>query len=616
MSSVVRQEAEHRADIDGLRALAVIPVLLFHAELPGFAGGYVGVDIFFVISGYLITRIVLRDLSAGRFSLMTFLERRVRRILPALYAVMAACVVPAWFLMLADDFENFGQSLFATAVSANNVLLWFTSGYWGIAAEFKPLLHTWSLGVEEQFYLVYPLMLLVLARRPRKETLVCMMLAWTCSLLSAQWLLASAPSAVFLLLPFRTFELLTGGILAWWESCRPGNEGKAFPRIAAPLCWAGLVAIALSVALFDGSSAVPGYAALLPVAGATLLIACGSNSSPVNKLLSMRPVVGVGAISYSLYLWHQPLLAFFRIASPEPPSKFALLVVVGLSFPLAWASWQWVEQPLRNRRRLSRRALFASAAAVGLVLGGVGLTIDRQDGFPGRVPGIAPDGGGGRRVTREMYVDRIFSYLDRPFTDSAKTHVLVLGNSFARDFINCAIENGYMQEAETCYLPVNNRGDFGCFSGADAISPQIRTRLTGADVVVLVQGDVPTFNTACWDEDLRLLREAGAKRVVMVGTKNFGWNPNAIMFMGDEARLAYRPRVKEEVWNWNDNDRRNVPSDSFVDILGMIADADRTVPLLTPNGEVMSEDSRHFTKPGARFVGELLFAHPALADLR
>ena len=616
MSVTALHGAEHRADIDGLRALAVIPVLLFHAEIPGFTGGYVGVDVFFVISGYLITRIILRDLSAGRFSMAMFLERRVRRILPALYVVMAACILPAWFLMLAADFENFGQSLFATAVSANNVLLWLTSGYWGIASEFKPLLHTWSLGVEEQFYLVYPLLLLVLFRRPRPVTATVMVLAWVASLLSAQWLLAEAPSAVFLLLPFRTFELLTGGFLAWLETAHPGLEGRACGRLASPLCWAGLVAIGFSVAMFDGNSAVPGYTALLPVGGAAAILACGNAPSAANKLLSFRPAVWVGAISYSLYLWHQPLLAFLRIVSPEPPSKLALLSVVGLSVPLAWASWRWVEQPFRNRQRLSRGVLFVTAAAVGVLFGGFGLLIDSQDGFPGRVPGLAPDGGGGRRVTREMYVDRIFSYLDRPFSDQGKPHVLVLGNSFARDFINCAIENGYMRGAETCYLPVNNRGDFGCFGDGDAVSPQIRARLAGADIVILVQGDVPTFDTACWDADLALLRAAGARRVILVGTKDFGWNPNAIMCMGDEDRLAFRPRVRDEVFGWNEQDRRNVPADSFVDMLGMLADEGRTVPLFTPGGELISEDGRHFTKPGAKFVGELLFAHPALKDLR
>lgn len=260
--------------------------------------------------------------------------------------------------------------------------------------------------------------------------------------------------------------------------------------------------------------------------------------------------------------------------------------------------------------------MFLLAILFGVALGGVGLVIDHEGGFPNRVPGMTSDGGGGRRITREMYVDRIFQYTDRSFVDPAKPNVLVLGNSFGRDFINSAIENGYMTHVETCYLPVNNRGDFGCFAGADAVSAQIRGRLIEADVVVLVQGDTPTFNTACWDHDLSLLKSLGAKRVILVGTKNFGWNPNAIMSMGESGRHNYRPRVKGEVWQWNDVDRHNVPPDSFVDVIGMVADDAHTVPIFTTTGQLISEDGRHFTKPGAKYFGQLLFQHPALKDLR
>jgi peptidoglycan/LPS O-acetylase OafA/YrhL len=616
MSAEVHRETSYRPDIDGLRALAVVPVLLFHAEVPGFSGGFVGVDIFFVISGYLITRIILRDLSLERFSMLSFIERRVRRILPALYIVMVACIPAAWFLMLADDFENFGQSTLATVVSANNVLLWLTSGYWGMSSEFKPLLHTWSLGVEEQFYLGYPLLLLVLSKFRRSATAWVIAAVWIASIVSAQVLLDRAPSAVFLLLPFRMFELLTGALLAWWEIGRPGSEGRAVPRGASWLCMAGFTAICTSVVCFDDTSAVPGYAALLPVAGAAVLIACGNNKSPVRLLLVCKPVVGLGVISYSLYLWHQPLIAFFRMSCPNPPSPFVQALVALAAIPLAWASCRWVEKPFRDPRYFSRKAVFLLAILFGVALGGVGLVIDHEGGFPNRVPGMTSDGGGGRRITREMYVDRIFQYTDRSFVDPAKPNVLVLGNSFGRDFINSAIENGYMTHVETCYLPVNNRGDFGCFAGADAVSAQIRGRLIEADIVVLVQGDTPTFNTACWDHDLSLLKSLGAKRVILVGTKNFGWNPNAIMSMGESGRHNYRPRVKDEVWQWNDADRHNVPPDSFVDVIGMVADDAHTVPIFTTTGQLISEDGRHFTKPGAKYFGQLLFQHPALKDLR
>ena len=607
----------YRPDIDGLRALAVTPVLGFHAGIPGFSGGFIGVDIFFVISGYLISRIILRDIAIGNFSMVTFAERRIRRILPALYAMMAACLVPAWFLMLPDDFENFGQSLAATALSANNILLYLTSGYWGVTTEFKPLLHTWSLGLEEQFYVGYPLLLVLLSRLRKSWTAWVIALIAAASLIMAQMCLPSMQTAVFLLLPFRMFELLTGAGLAWLEA--NGGYRLATGCGLSPILVsnAGLLAIAASVILLKESSSVPGVAALIPISGAAALIACGPAVTPVGRLLAWQPLVTIGTISYSLYLWHQPLLAFYRVTCTTPPTPAVLSLVVLTAVPLAWASWKWVETPFRHSKRISRPSVFVLAAVSTTAFVGIGIIIDVKAGFPSRVPGVGSSlDAGGRWVAREMYVDRMYKYMEGDFVDPERLNILVLGNSFARDFLNCAIENDYMTRYEVRYVPVDHPGDLRYLTSETAVSTRMRALLSKSDVVILVQGDLQIFDPGSWETDSRTLCELGAKEIIVVGTKNFGWNPNAIMFMSERTRQSYRPSVEDDVWMRNEVDVRQFPSDVFVNVLGMLADDQRSVPLFTPSGKLISEDGRHLTIHGAKFLGELIFRDSPLTPFR
>ncbi|NBC20891.1 MAG: acyltransferase family protein [Alphaproteobacteria bacterium] len=300
---------KYRPEIDGLRALALVPVVLFHAGYACFAGGYVGVDVFFVISGYLITSILDREMSAGTFSLADSYERRARRILPALWLVCLACIPFAWGLMTPEHLAEFAQSLVAVALFVSNVLFWQQSGYFDTAAELTPLLQTWSLAVEEPFYIVYLQALLVILPRSRRLTIVFLALACLASLLLAIWGARHAPHANYFLLPSRGFELGAGALLALTLGThRPGG-----PRLRAAASLAGLLLILAGVVLLDSQTPFPGLAALLPVAGTGAIIAFSSPCDPVGRLLSLRPVVLVGLVSYSFYLWHQPVFVFARL---------------------------------------------------------------------------------------------------------------------------------------------------------------------------------------------------------------------------------------------------------------------------------------------------------------
>lgn len=370
----------HRRAIDGLRALAILPVVLYHAGLPGVASGFVGVDIFFVISGYLITGLLLQDLAAGRFSLVAFYERRARRILPALFVVCAACLPAAWFLLLPEARKEFAQSLIGVGTFLSNLLFMRKSGYFDIAAELKPLLHTWSLAVEEQFYLLFPLLLLAAWRHARAR-LTLIIAALALGSLGLAWQLGQRdPHAAFYLLPTRAWELLLGAFAAALHQRCP-HALAARDRVRDLLCAGGLLAILLGLTL-PAQASFPAPAALLATGGTVLLLLFANDRSPVGRLLGLPPLVGIGLISYSLYLWHQPLFAFARHwpGSPPQPPVFVLLGL--LAVLLAWASWAWVEQPWRARRRFSRRQVFIAAALGTCGLLGLGALGHLAQGFP------------------------------------------------------------------------------------------------------------------------------------------------------------------------------------------------------------------------------------------
>ncbi|WP_237054917.1 acyltransferase family protein [Microbulbifer sediminum] len=375
----------YRRDIDGLRALAVLPVVFAHAGLPGFSGGYVGVDVFFVISGYLITGILVREIRQGSFSLANFYERRARRILPALFAMLTACTLASWFVLPPDLLEGYARSLLSTILFASNIWFWRNSGdYFGASAEWEPLLHTWSLAVEEQFYVFFPLLLCLLARRNGRILAVVAGLSFA-SLGASAWATQALPFANYFLTPTRIWELGLGALLAM--GAIPHCRRRVVLELAAA---AGLAAIAYSVVAYDEATPFPGLAALLPCGGAVALIWAGGQQRVLAaRLLSLPVFVGVGLVSYSLYLWHWPVLVFTRFAlgGAELPLLSALLAV-GLAAILAYLSWRWVEKPFRRRggRWDSRRAIGRAAGAAALVLVLAAVTINSGKGFPGRLP--------------------------------------------------------------------------------------------------------------------------------------------------------------------------------------------------------------------------------------
>ena len=357
-----KSDSLYRPEIDGLRAIAVLAVVLFHAGVPYIDGGFLGVDVFFVISGFLITAIIRREVAAGTFSVGSFYERRAKRIIPALGVVLLACLPFAWLWMLPTELEGFSESVVATIFFVSNFFFWQGTDYFATAGEVKPLLHTWSLAVEEQYYALYPLFALGLLRFGSRVFAVGIVVALLMSLGFSEWAWRYAPDANFYLLPSRAWELLAGGLATFVATSRSRYVNDL-------LAFLGLVTILAAIALFGAATPFPSLWGLLPVAGTCLVLAFSSRSSVTGYVLSLPPLVLIGGLSYSLYLWHQPVFAFARIRLLGEPSWQMMVCLLALCFLLSLLSWRLVENPVRavQLKLPQMRTLFAASLVVLLL---------------------------------------------------------------------------------------------------------------------------------------------------------------------------------------------------------------------------------------------------------
>ncbi|HEY1962886.1 MAG TPA: acyltransferase family protein, partial [Rhizomicrobium sp.] len=374
-------KSHYRPDIDGLRALAVLAVVLFHYHVSGFRGGFVGVDVFFVISGFLITGLIHTEMREGRFSLRQFYERRIRRIFPGLFALLIAAIVAAGLIFFPNSLARFGRSLLATAFFGANFEFWREAGYFDVAADQKPLLHLWSIAVEEQFYLIFPALLLLLGASSKRRLLAVVGLIFVASLGFSIWSARHAPGAGYYLLPSRMWELMLGALLAL------GAVKAPQPRVAREtISFVGLALISIGIIVYSRHTPFPGAAALAPCVGTALVIAAGE-SAAFNRMLSVRPVVFVGLISYSLYLWHWPLYVFARAVLVHPLTPAETVVLIALSLALAILSWRYIEQPVRSRSfRWPRPALFGGAVGAMAMAAACAVLILNTRGLPQRFP--------------------------------------------------------------------------------------------------------------------------------------------------------------------------------------------------------------------------------------
>lgn len=370
----------YRPEIDGLRAVAVLIVILFHAGFELFSGGFVGVDVFFVISGYLITTIILAHKANKTFSIFDFYERRAIRILPAFFFITTICILAAYLWLLPNDMKDFSKSLIAASVFSSNIHFFRQSGYFDNAAELKPLIHTWSLAVEEQYYIIFPLLLLVIWRFAKQWTIAALTLLTVLSFALAQWGSYNKPAAAFYLLPTRGWEIATGALVALYS---PHFSKLQLHRTLQEIgSLVGLSVILYAALFYSKATPFPGVYALAPVLGTALIILFATSSTAVGRLLSTKVFVSTGLVSYSAYLWHQPLFAFFRHRDTAVDNLGIYIVLSLISFLLAYLTWRYIETPFRKKvlNRLKILTVFFCFTGFFILFGIYGV----HDGYKNR----------------------------------------------------------------------------------------------------------------------------------------------------------------------------------------------------------------------------------------
>lgn len=429
---------KYRSDIDGLRAIAVLPVLFFHAGVPYFSGGFVGVDVFFVISGYVITQGLRADIEADRFSIVDFYERRFRRIFPALVITLCLTYAAALFFLLPHELVDLSNSMIASTLSVSNFYFWRSSSYFDTSSLFRPLLHTWSLSVEEQFYILMPLAMVVSRLFFRQAWRFFFWPVVLISLLLSISATYTAPTANFYLLPTRAWEILLGAMLVLTPLPKPA------PFLAEILGATGIALIGYCVFAYSDSTPFPGAHALLPCVGSFLVIFAGiDNSTQAKRLLSLWPLVAVGLISYSLYLVHWPITVMTRYYLLKNPQTSQVALIIAASFVVAFLSWKYVETPFRKKGPLlTRKVVFSSWGVAVASLIAVGSLSALSGGLPSRFPTtqIAAQTGseGWRKGTCFLDGSQTFEKWDArkcTLTQGYAENILLWGDSFAAHYV-------------------------------------------------------------------------------------------------------------------------------------------------------------------------------------
>lgn len=622
------QSLRYQPEIDGLRAIAVLPVVLFHAGIPGLAGGFLGVDVFFVISGYLITSLVLRDISRDRFSVLGFYERRARRILPALIFVVLCTIPLAVIFLFPWQIADFGHSITATMGFYANQYFLSVISYFKPGADELPLLHMWSLAVEEQYYLLVPpaLWLLWKLGLRHRALFALVLVASLLSLAGAVLMVPRYSATAFYILPTRAFELGIGTLLGIALLGRPRPELRVNGAIAA----AGVAMILGTMLLLPRDALLPSWLSLVPCVGAGLVIAFATPGTTVNRVLASRGFVAIGLISFSLYLWHQPLLAFARVRLQTPPPALMAGLVL-LSVLLASASWALVERPLRYARAGRGRVL--ALAVAGLVGAGVLGQVVALEAH--RLHPVAPPDAqlAVSFDDRGNYVARRYLTLPSDFKAAApgQPRLLLIGDSHSEDFYNMVAEAGAFPgwAIAAHYIARTCQVYFGPERVGQFLKPENRLRCrqrhqpgpvralaAQADAVVIVAKWEPWAAERIGDT-LAALQLTPAQKLVVVGPKGYGEGVGLPRFVGwsPAERAAYRMPVPADIAEADAALRAGLPAGSFVDFEALVCPGG-ACRLFGDDGQLLSHDGDHLTEAGVAAFAPRILAQPPLMPFR
>lgn len=573
------ESPKYRKDIDGLRTIAVLSVIVFHSGyLPN---GYLGVDIFFVISGFLITGIIYNESRSNAFSVLKFYVRRIRRILPLVLFICIIALIIGCLTMLPDDLENLAQSIIATNIFSNNILQAITTkDYWDVVNDMKPLMHTWSLAIEEQYYLLYPFIFLIFKGNRLKWVLPILIILTIASLLLC--VLPFKDHEKFYYLPFRFYELSLGGIMAIFLKNRL-IKNRYFSLSIFAL---------LFLILFD-LPFIPNDILLILVVVITCLVLASANSSEKlsSWILENKFSIWIGKISFSLYMWHQLILAYTRYIIIQEFDLLSLIIIYISILVLSVMTYHLIEQPFRNKKQMSTRTVLYILTLGTFLVVLASFYLYMHAGVIKNVPELDIDKNNIERNMHAQYNSQIYSY-DKPFAESDKLKVLVVGNSFARDWVNILLESKYKDQLDISYIYAFNIEQD---KGVD----KFYSRASEADIIF--------FSERSFDRVTNL--NVNIEKMWCVGTKNFGVS-NGIFYnyQGDDYCLQ-RTKMEKGCLVKNENLKQGW-QDRYIDLIGYVVDKDGQVPVFTDECKFISQDCRHLTKAGAQYYARFIENDP------
>jgi len=607
----------YKKHIDGLRALSVISVIIFHLDHNFLPGGFIGVDIFFVISGYLISKIIIEKIEKKEFKIFNFFMSRARRILPMLFFILIF-FFPLIFFLLPSKMISISESILSGLFFISNIFFYWESGYFGEAINLKPFIHLWSLSVEEQFYIIFPVYCILFYKK--KFFLLSLISFFLISFIFANYLSPKYPNANFFLSPTRIWEIISGVFFMILEKKKTSINTK----ILNISCVTSLIVIISSFIILNNLDNIPNIKLLPSIIGAGVIIIYGGKSNIIQKILCNKPTVFIGLISYSLYMLHQPILAFNKnLILFEENILFKIIFFVFL-ISVSALTWKFIEQPFRNYKIISNKKFIIIFSLIGIIILISNIVILKTDGFVSKFkeedrylallnPKIQ-----GRYVSKKFN-----SLINKKFENLKKQNIIVMGDSHAQDFINMAYENNFFNGFNVktvpfhieCYLKFLKIEKTKNSKQLKRCADKIPSDLMYADSVFLVNVWEPWISNSLNDilNNPILLN----KKIFIIGPKNFGEiNIKKLIKLSNNERINYKFRLSNKLINLENKIRTSSLGSFYISTFEINCDKKFNCKIFTNNNHLISYDGGHLTKYGAKFFGKKLFENDNLKNYK
>ncbi|MDB2320694.1 acyltransferase [Amylibacter sp.] len=593
----------YRPEVDGLRAIAVILVIFFHAGYENFRYGFVGVDMFFVISGYVISRTVLYQIDNKTFSIFDFYNRRARRILPLVLSVIITFSVVFYKILLPWEYENFAAETIATISFSNNIYHYITSAnYWGVESDFKALIHTWSLAIEEQYYFLFPFFMLAFAHT-KKYRILYITLITLSSLIAMVIYVHYNYMGSFFLLPFRAWEIFFGAAIALIENTKIRNS------LINILLITSIFLIVLTISPQTGF--ISHELRLIGVViGTGTLIFGLSKKSILKNLISSNTIKYIGTLSFSLYMWHQPIFVFGRLNSLTKPLPNEYLILIIITLILSILSKHVIEDSFRNKKFVSDKIFYVGLTITTVFVTAVSYQIFATGGLPNRWSSKITVSENGRNANVRFNNSVNDTYFLKEFPDNGKSNILVLGNSFARDFLNVLNSGAKYQNNNISYYyetPICNSEDLNTLA---LKLPE--NHLNNADYIIFASSE---YMLDCSTDDLKRLTNLNDIIVLILGTKSFGYSTYANITQLPKDNLGKSLKTPANILEINKSLAEKIGLENFIDIQSLSLNDEGNIIVFDPTGNLVSFDTRHLTKAGAEHLAPRWLGHSKLRDL-